>query len=69
MTATDFEAPVNPRQLLLVVAIVLAVFLVMVVAVFATESTFGQRCAESYTPDSADWNACVTELVGGRSYW
>lgn len=68
MTTTDFEAPVNPRQLLLVAAIVLAVFLVMVVAVFATGSTFGQRCAESYTPGSADWNTCVTELVGGRSY-
>lgn len=68
MIAIDLDAPVNTRQFVVGASLIVAAFTLMIAAVFATGSTFGQRCAESNTEGSAAWNKCVKEMAGGGSY-
>ncbi len=43
-----------------------AFFGVMLVVVFMTGSTFGQRCAEIHQQDSVEWQQCVETFSTGR---
>ena len=63
----DLDAPVNTRKFLMLAATVVIVFAFLIGAVFATGSTFGQRCAETHTDGSEAWTACVKSLAGGGS--
>lgn len=38
---------------------------VMIVLVFATGSTFGQRCAKVHAKDTPQWQQCVSDLAKG----
>jgi hypothetical protein len=40
----------------------LAIFAVLLILVFATGSTLGQRCAVNFAPDSAAWTECIHRL-------
>lgn len=43
-----------------------ALFGVLLVAVFLTGSTFGQRCAKLWPVDSPAWESCVERFAAGR---
>lgn len=40
-------------------------FGLLLFAVFATGSTFGQRCSVEYEKDSTEWRQCVSRLSEG----
>lgn len=41
------------------------VFIILLIAVFATGSTFGQRCEVKFQRDSTEWQECVLRLNKG----
>lgn len=53
----------NPFATALILALVGSAILIAVV--FATGSTFGQRCAKLYPKDTANWQACIQRLKTG----
>lgn len=48
-----------------VVLAVVALTVAIVVIVFGFKLTFGQRCAERYIANTAEWSECVTRLDAG----
>lgn len=39
---------------------------VLIIGVFATGSTFGQRCAKVFPKDSPEWHQCIKDLAAGK---
>lgn len=39
----------------------------LIVFVFASGQTFGQRCAKEYEPKSRAWSQCISKLSKGES--
>lgn len=40
--------------------------IILVISVFATGQTFGQRCAKQFPNHSVEWKQCVHNLVNGK---
>lgn len=55
------------RRFLLAIYFGLAIGGIMIALVFATGSTFGQRCAKLWTHGSPEWNDCVERFARGLS--
>ena len=47
------------------VGIPLLLFICLLILVFATEQTFGQRCAKKYNKNTTEWCDCVERLHQG----
>lgn len=60
VTAFD-EAPMESGFVLGAVTAV-----VLIIGVFATGSTFGQRCAKVFPKDSPEWHQCIKDLAAGK---
>lgn len=54
------------KRVLMIIYGGLALWGVIIMIVFATGSTFGQRCAAMYARDSRAWESCVSALAARR---
>lgn len=61
------KCPPRKRRNPLVTALLLALFAsaLLLAVVFATGSTFGQRCAKIYQKGTPGWTACINRLKSG----
>ena len=53
------------KMIMKLVGIPLLLFICLLILVFATEQTFGQRCAKEYNEDTTEWCDCVERLSQG----
>ncbi len=54
------------KELIKMFIIAFLISITLIILVFATGQTFGQRCAELYDIDSPEWCDCVDSLATGR---
>ena len=53
------------QRIMKLVGIPSLLFICLLILVFVTEQTFGQRCAKEYNKDTTEWCDCVERLSQG----